>query len=150
MSVKLPYAHRSPPREFIASRTAPAFSIKQPETISFLQCPFQKTLSKTQRFNPRTKKTPLKTRYTQKNCLHPNGSARFPLLFCLNLSDQGRFDASPLKKNPNNEPPLCQRQRCRRGDDNPRKREAVSLKCPAMSLIPRGTNISSTFALTST
>lgn len=35
------------------------------------------------------------------------------------------------------------------GDENHRKREAVPLKCPALSHIPRGTNISSTFPLTS-
>lgn len=43
VSVKVPYAHGSPPREFIASRTAPRFNIKQPESISFLQHPFQKS-----------------------------------------------------------------------------------------------------------
>lgn len=36
------------------------------------------------------------------------------------------------------------------GDENHKKREAVPLKCPALSHIPRGTNISSTFPLTST
>lgn len=45
--------------------------------------------------------------------------------------------------------PLVFRQWLCAGDENHKKREAVPLKCPALSHIPRGTNISSTFPLTS-